>query len=82
MSGMSLIIFKYFYLVLALHFFFQFREFEYLNFPKNSLNFTYFLKKLLLVTLFLGLMQLQRWDTETIFKSFETNLCDMGVEVQ
>ena len=52
---------------------------------KKSLEFlscTYFLKQLLLVTLFLDLMQLQRCDTETIFKSFETNLLDRGVEIQ
>ena len=36
----------------------------------------------MLVTLFLDLMQLQRCDTETIFKSFETNLLDRGVEIQ
>ena len=28
---------------------------------------------------FLDLMQLQRCDIETIFRSFETNLCDSGV---
>ena len=31
---------------------------------------------------FLDLMQLQRCDAETIFKSFETNLRDSGVEIQ
>ena len=31
---------------------------------------------------FLDLMQLQRCEAETIFKSFETNLCDSGVEIQ